>query len=62
MKKQNKIINQIQKVRSINNINWMKLLKIAIKSSPKETKLVIKKISINDKKITKLVNILSKIK
>ena len=39
-----KIINKIEKVRSVNNKNWMNLLRIAFKSAPKETQKVIKKL------------------
>lgn len=53
------LINQVEKIRRLNNKNWMNLLRIAIKFSPKESKKVLKHININDKKITKL---LSKVK
>ena len=32
-----KIINKIQKIRSKNNINWMNLLRVALKHDPKKT-------------------------
>ena len=42
--KQNlKIISQIEKSRSKNNINWMNILRIALKSSPKNTIKILKK-------------------
>lgn len=50
------IIDQIQNTRSVNNINWMNILKIAIKNNPDETIKVMKKINSKDKKITKLLN------
>ena len=59
-KNYNKIINQIQKVRTKNNVNWMNILKVAIKFAPIEAKKIIKKININDKKISQLVSKLSK--
>ena len=34
-KNYNKIINQIEKIRSKNNINWMNLLRLAFKIDPK---------------------------
>ena len=34
-KNYNKIINQIQKIRSKNNVNWMNILKLAFKLDPK---------------------------
>lgn len=55
-----KIINKIEKVRSVNNKNWMNLLRIAFKSAPKETQKVIKKINKCDQIIAALVKKLSK--
>ena len=56
----NKLINQIQKARTKNNVNWMNILRVAIKFAPIEAKKIIKKININDKKISQLVSKLSK--
>ena len=56
----NKIINKIKKIRSQNNENWMRLLKLAFKHAPKDAKKILNKISNQDKKITKLVKKLSK--
>ena len=39
-------INEIEKVRKKNNINWMNILRIAFKNSPKETSKVFKQIFI----------------
>ena len=50
-----KIINDIEKIRSKNNINWMKILKIAFKNSPQETAKVMSNIYNSDNKISKLV-------
>ncbi|MDA7552993.1 hypothetical protein N8740_01755 [Candidatus Pelagibacter sp.] len=55
-----KIVGAIEKVRKNNNKNWMDLLRIAIKNSPKESKKVLKKININDKKISKLFSKLAR--
>lgn len=52
-------IKLVEKIRRLNNKNWMDLLRIAIKFAPKESKKVLKNINLNDKKISK---ILSKIK
>ena len=54
-----KIINQIEKTRSKNNVNWMTILKIAIKKSPEETIKVMKKINSKDNKISNLFKKLS---
>ncbi len=59
-KNYNKIINQIQKFRGRNNINWMDILKIAFKHSPKETERAVAKIYVGDRKISKLVKKLTK--
>ena len=50
-----KNINDIEKIRSKNNINWMKILKIAFKNSPQETAKVMSNIYNSDNKISKLV-------
>ena len=49
------IIDKVEKTRTNNNINWMNLLRIAIKQSPEETIKVLKKINSNDNKISKLL-------
>ena len=58
-KNYNKIISQITNARKQNNINWMNLLKLAMKSSSNEAKKILKKINVQDKKISKLVSKLS---
>lgn len=64
MKKKNinysKIIDQIEKIRSKNNINWMNILRLAFKLDPKTSSKIMKKINYDDKKISRLLNILSK--
>tara|TARA_B100001939_G_C16827876_1_gene567265 strand:+ start:212 stop:403 length:192 start_codon:yes stop_codon:yes gene_type:complete len=63
MKKSNKHINlikKIQKIRSRNNANWMNILKLAFKYAPKEATKLMKKINNDDKKISNLVNQLTK--
>ena len=55
IKKSLKIINQIQKIRSKNNVNWMNLLRLAFKKSPKEAALVMSKIYRDDSRISELV-------
>ena len=49
-----KIINQIQKVRSKNNINWMDIIRLSINHAPKETSNLLRKINKKDKEIAKL--------
>jgi Na+/serine symporter len=48
------IIDEIEKVRTVNNVNWMDVLRIAFKHSPDETKKLLKKINEEDKKISVL--------
>ena len=57
-----KLINQISKARKKNNINWMNILRLALKYNPKETKKLLKKINSFDKKISNEVNSLTKSK
>ena len=59
-KKENTIISQITKSRRLNNIYWMQLLKLAIKTSPKKAKLILKNINKKEKKISSLLSKLSK--
>ena len=56
----NKIIKEIYNVRSKNNLHWMQLLDLAMKSSPKETKIILSNINKFDKKISLLLKKLSK--
>ena len=48
------IIDEIEKVRTRNNVNWMDILRIAFESSPERTKKVFKNIFIDDKHINEL--------
>jgi len=54
-KNYNKIINQIQKVRSKNNVNWMNVLKLAFELDPKRASEIMKSINYDDKNISKLL-------
>ena len=62
MKKKNylKIINRIEKIKSKNNVNWMNILKLAFKLDPISASKIMKKVNYDDKKISKLLNELSK--
>jgi len=55
IKKYFKIISQIENIRKKNNVNWMNILRIAIKYNPKSTAQVMSKIYSDDKKIGTLV-------
>ena len=61
MKNKNlKIIKEIEKIRSKNNKNWMNILRLAFKLDPITAKKIMKKINYNDKKISILLNKISK--
>ena len=59
-KNYNKIIDQIQKIRSKNNVNWMNILRLAFELDPNRSIKIMRKINYDDKKISKLLNQLSK--
>tara|TARA_B100001250_G_C19481132_1_gene648760 strand:+ start:289 stop:489 length:201 start_codon:yes stop_codon:yes gene_type:complete len=50
----NEIIDEIQRIRSKNNINWMNILKIAFKYAPEKTRDVFKQITNEDNRINEL--------
>ena len=54
-----KIIKQIEKIRSKNNVNWMNVLRLAFKLDSKKASKIMKKVNYDDKKISKLLNKLS---
>ena len=54
-KNYSKIIDQIQKIRSKNNVNWMDILRLAFKLDPMSASKIMKKINYDDKKISKLL-------
>ena len=55
-----KIINKIEKIRSKNNVNWMNILRLAFKLDPKKASKIMTKINYDDKKISILLNKLTK--
>ena len=57
-----KIINKIQLLRKKNNINWMDILRLAMKYAPNETKKILKNINNYDKKISNEVSSITKLK
>lgn len=59
-KKYNSIISNIQKVRGKNNKNWMDILRLAYKHSPKEAAKILSEIYKQDKKISSLAKKLAK--
>ena len=57
-----KIINQIQKIRSKNNRNWMDLLKLSLKLDFKSTSKILKEIVKDDRRISNLAKKISDLK
>jgi len=55
MKKNLKIIKEVELARSKNNVNWMNILRIAYKNDPKNTVKVLNKINSFDAKISRLL-------
>lgn len=51
-KKFQKHIDQIEKIRSKNNVNWMDILRLAFKHAPNEAKKIMQRINSDDKKIS----------
>ena len=60
MNEEAEIIWQIRDVRSQNNIEWMKILQIALKHAPEETKKVLREINNNDRRVSVLLEELAK--
>tara|TARA_B100000941_G_C28421498_1_gene509078 strand:- start:686 stop:880 length:195 start_codon:yes stop_codon:yes gene_type:complete len=56
----NKIFNNIEKIRTKNNKNWIDILRLAFKHSPSEAKKIFKQIVNKDKKLIKLAKDLHK--
>ena len=49
-----KLIDEIEKIRTQNNINWMDLIRLAFKSAPEEAILLVRKINKDDQQISKI--------
>lgn len=62
VKKRLEFVNQIQKLRSKNNKNWMDLLKLALRLDPTKTSKILSQIYKDDIRITKIAKKISKIK
>jgi methionyl-tRNA formyltransferase len=53
------IINEIEKVRSKNNVNWMDILRLAFEHAPDKARQIISKINKDDTRISELLKQLS---
>ena len=62
MKKQKalKLINQIQKIRKKNNVNWVDMLRLAFKHDPKNASKIMANIYSDDQRVSKIVKKLVK--
>jgi len=60
VKKYLNIINKIEKVRSKNNVNWMDVLRLALKNDPDATIRLMKQINSKDNQISRLFNSMEK--
>ena len=58
-KKYISVINQIENIRKKNNKNWMNVLRLAFKHSPKKAAKIMSEIYLEDNRISKLVKKLS---
>ena len=54
-----KIIDEIEKIRTKNNVNWMAVLRLAFTHAPEEAKKLMKTIDHEDNRISELVKKLS---
>ena len=54
IKKYLNALNKIEKARKQNNVNWMDILRIALKNAPNETIKLMRKINKKDQIITNL--------
>ena len=59
-KSDSQIIDEIEKVRTKNNVNWMDVLRLAFKHAPEDARDLIAKINGQDKEISSLLEQLSK--
>ena len=57
-----KLVNQIQKIRSKNNKNWMDLLRLSLKLDFNLTSKILKEICKDDKRISNLAQKIYKLK
>ena len=57
-----KLVNQIQKIRSKNNKNWMDLLRLSLKLDFNSTSKILKEICKDDKRIYHLAQKINKLK
>jgi len=54
------IIDELERAREKNNINWMNILRLAFKNSPSEARKIISEINKKDNEISLILDRLSK--
>ena len=54
------IIDDIEKIRTKNNVNWMDILRLVFKHAPDDAKELMKKIDHDDNRISELMKKLMK--
>ena len=57
--KDEELLDKITRIRAQNNVNWMDILRIALRADPKTTKEVLGKILIMDLEVSRLTRALS---
>ena len=53
------IIDEIEKIRTRNNVNWMNILRLAIRHAPDESIELLKNVNCEDERISELFNNIS---
>lgn len=61
MRRSGQIIDDIERVRSGNNANWMALLRLALRAAPDEARVIVRAIAESDRKILDLMGELSRV-
>ena len=54
-----KVVDEIEKVRTRNNVNWMDILRLSIRHAPDEAIELLTKVNSEDEKISELFNKIS---
>ena len=54
------VIDEVEKVRTKNNVNWMDVLRLAFNHAPDEARKLMKKINSEDNRISELFEKLTK--
>ena len=53
------IIDEIEKIRTRSNVNWMNILRLAIRHAPDESIELLKNVNCEDERISELFNNIS---